>query len=217
MATFSTIQNLKLPDATDPFQRLDFIQNWNLLDASPGVFVCTNATRPTWGTNQRGRLIFMTDYKCLSYWDGSSWQDERTAVPVFANGAIFDANITKNATPIFNVVTFTTPRPCTLAVIMNAVLTCDSQKTQFASLRINLDGADVLMGGFSDTMRFIGNSNDANAEANQTITAIGVVNCGVGQHKLQGKISAGTYNTTISLHGLKTMAFMATYNSTQVM
>ena len=40
------VHGLKLNAPTDPFQLSDFVANWQILDASPGTFICTSASRP---------------------------------------------------------------------------------------------------------------------------------------------------------------------------
>jgi hypothetical protein len=206
---------LKRPDGTDPFLRQDFVDNYNKIDAAPGVHICTSDTRPVWGSAQAGRMIFMTDYKQLQYWDGAAWNDERTAAPVFAGGAIFDATIGKNATPTYNIVNFTTPRPCTLAIFMNATFSCDSQHSQDVYMRCNFDNADLLLGGYSDAIRFTGNSSDTSADMKMTVPAMAVVNCAKGSHSIKAKFTIGSYNTSVILRGVKTIGMIGLYASSQ--
>lgn len=213
MSTQTPKIGLKRPDGTDPFLRTDFVNNYNLLDQSPGVYICDSTTLPVWGSAQAGRMVFLTDYKQLRYWDGAAWQDERTAVPMFAAGAIFDATIGKNTTPTYSVCTFTTSRPCTLAIFMNATVSCDSQHTQDFYLRVNFDNSDLLLGAYSDGMRFTGNSGDTSSDMKLTIPAMAVVNVTKGTHSIKGKIITGTYNTSVILRGIKTIGLIGLYAS----
>jgi hypothetical protein len=213
VSTLTPKIGLKRPDGTDPFLRNDFVTNWNALDATPGVYICDSTTKPVWGTAQAGRMIFMTDYKQVQYWDGTTWNDERTAVPMFAGGAVFDATIGKSATPTYNIVTFTTPRPCTLAVFMQATISCDSQHTQDIYFRINFDNTDVLLGAYSDAIRFTGNSSDTSADAKMTVPAMAVINCTKGTHSLKGKVIVGAYNTSVTVRGIKTIGLIGLYAS----
>lgn len=216
MATFSPKLNLKRNDGTDPFLRQDFVDNWNKIDAAPGVYVTTSDLLPTWSANQAGRLVFLTDLKQLKYWDGSAFQDERTAVPIFAAGAIFDAAIAKNSTPIYNMANITVPRPCTLAIWMNCTVSADANKTQYFSMRINFDGADVLLGGYSDAGRLIGDSSQSSStDQSTTISALGVVTASKGAHSIKAKMSTGTYNTSLTLRGIKTIAAVGLYSASQ--
>ena len=213
MSTVTPKVGLKRPDGTDPFLRTDFVNNWNLIDQIPGAYICDSTTLPVWGAAQAGRLVFLTDYKQIRYWDGAAWQDERTAVPMFAGGAIFDATVGKSATPTVNIVTFTTPRPCTIAMLVSATISCDSQHTQDVYVRANFDNGDLLLGGYSDGMRFTGNSSDTSADAKATCTAIAVVNATKGTHSIKGKLVVGAYNTSVILRGMKAIGFVGLYAS----
>lgn len=73
MSSLSTRLALKRPDGTDPFLRLDFVNNWNKLDQYPGTFVCTSGTRPSWGDAQIGMNIYETDTKREYRWTGADW------------------------------------------------------------------------------------------------------------------------------------------------
>ena len=56
---------------SDSFLRTEFNDNWNAIDAAPGVHICTNAGRPTWGAPEVGRLILETDTGFMYIWDGT--------------------------------------------------------------------------------------------------------------------------------------------------
>lgn len=218
MAQFTTKLGLKSPDGTDPFQRQDFVDNYAKLDASPGVYICDSNTRPsTWTSSQAGRQIYVTDWKQFQMWTGTTFINERTAVPCFAGGAVFDASVGKQTTATYTLSTVNTPRPCTLAIIMNITMSVPSESSQFASMRINFDGTDLLMGNYSDAVRFIGNANDPSSDNQQTISALAVVSAAVGSHSIRGKVTTGNWNTTLTVRGLKFLAFMAEYNSSQTM
>lgn len=217
MSTLTPRLSLKRPDDTDPFLTQDFVDNYNKLDAAPGTYICTSSTRPSWGSAQAGRTIFLTDYKCFQYWDGSAWQNERAATGLFAGGAIFDATLSKNAVVVYNLLNFTTPRPCSLLVSMNMTLSCDGRNTQTIFGRIVFDGGDILLGGYSDAMRFTGNSGDTSADAQMTLPMLAVVNVSAGSHTLGGKITVGAYNSSVVLRGMKTVAALGIYASNQVL
>ena len=217
MSTLTTRLGLKRPDDTDPFQTQDFVDNYNLLDAAPGVHVCTSATRPSWSAAQAGRTVFLTDWKCFQYWDGSAWQNERAAAGMFSGGAVFDATMSKNAVSTYNLVNFTTPRSCSLAVMMNVTASCDSRFSQSVYGRIVFDGGDTLLGGYSDVMRFTGNADDTSSDAIMTMTMLGLVNVSAGAHTLGGKITIGTYNSSIILRGMKTVAVLGVHASNQIL
>lgn len=118
MATTSTVLGLKINAPSDPFQLSDFTNNWGILDASPGIFICTSTSRPSWGSGQAGRLIFMTDIKQLSYFDGAAWNDLRDSAPVFFAGIAPGTAMAAGQTYSFNVCSLTTPRPSALWMLL---------------------------------------------------------------------------------------------------
>ncbi len=60
---------------SDVFRVADFVQNWNTLDARPGIFICTSTTRPTgWGAPQSGQHIWETDTKLAWVWNGAAFE-----------------------------------------------------------------------------------------------------------------------------------------------
>lgn len=217
MSTLSPRMSLKRPDGTDPFLTQDFVDNWNKIDAAPGVHICTSTTKPSWSSAQAGRTIFMTDWKCFQYWDGSAWQNERAATGLFGGGAIFNATLGKNATATYNLITFTTPRTCSLAVMMNMTVSCDSRYTQDVYGAVVYDGSETLLGAYSDALRFTGNSADTSADMKLTLPMLAIVNVSAGSHTLGGKITTGSYNTSVILRGMKTVAVLGVYASNQIL
>lgn len=213
MSTTTPKMGLKSWDGTDPFLRTDFNSNNALLDASPGVYVCDSTTKPTWGAANTGRLIWLTDEKRLQFWDGSTWNDERTAVPLFAGGAVFDAALGKNASVAYNIINITVPRACTLAIIMNCTIKCAGDSTQDVYFRVNFDGTDQLLGAYSDAAFFSGNSGDSSHNEETTITAMTVVSCTKGSHSIKGKVIVGTYNTSVTVRGIKGIGLVGLYSS----
>lgn len=215
MATFSNVLGLKLNAASDPFQLSDFIGNWDILDASPGVFICTSNSRPTWGTAQAGRMIFQTDLKQISFWDGTTWRDLRDAAPVFAGGVFVNQSINPGATPSYNIVTFTTPRPCSMAIIMTGSYGFPDNKFQDATQSATFDGVASFMGGYQDQIRLPGDKDASGSLAGATLTTLQVVT-GVtaGQHKIGAKVTVGSqYKTAIVVNGFKVIGLIALYTS----
>src|SRR5690606_36294308 len=106
---------------------------------------------------------------------------------MFAGGELFEATMSKNAVVTYNLLNFTTPRPCNLAVWLNMTFGCDSRFSQSIFGRIVYDGGDSLLGGYSDSLRFTGNSADTSANAYMTMTPLGMVSVSAGSHTLGGK------------------------------
>lgn len=217
MSSLTPRLSLKRPDDTDPFLTQDFVDNYNKLDAAPGVHICTSTTRPSWSGAQAGRAIFLTDWKCFQWWSGSSWQDERAATGLFAGGAILDAALSKDAVATYNLITFTTPRPASLAIVMNMTVFCDARFTQTITGRVIFDGGEVTLGGYADAMHFKGNSAEASANVSMTLPMIALVQVSAGSHTLGGRITVGSYNTSVTLRGMKTTATLGVYANDQIL
>jgi hypothetical protein len=190
LATYSQYLGLKLNASTDPFQLSDFIANWGILDASPGIFVCTSASRPSWSSGQAGRLIFMTDIKQLSWFDGTNWNDLRDSSPVFGAGSVVSTSISANASPTFGVCTFVTPRPCALTIIMTGTYWAPSNVQQRLNQVPLLDGVQQPYGGFTgDATTLFGSSSH---EDYRTVTSLAIV----------PTVSAGTHTIGIQVNVL---------------
>lgn len=215
MATFSTILGLKLNSQSDPFQLADFIQNWGILDASPGIFICTSTSRPSWTSSQSGRLIFMTDQKCLSYWNGTSWNDLRDSAPVFAGGVLINSHVNPGTTASYNVLTLTTPRTSALAIILTGAYTCANNVAQAASQWVSFDGVQQQMGGFQETMRFPGTPGDSGQALGIEAVSLAVIpSVSPGQHKIGVQVSvSGAYRPSIGVTGAKVIGIMSAYSS----
>jgi hypothetical protein len=215
VATFSNYLGLKLNQSTDPFLLSDFIANWDILDASPGTYICTSTTRPSWSAGQAGRLIFMTDLKQTSYWNGTSWQDLRDSVPVFSQGAFFNTSMSAGSSPQFTVCTFTTPRPCSMAIILSGTYQCSNQQNQDAYQSIIYDGAKQNLGSFREQIRFAGNKTDSGAPAGLNVcslTVVPTVTAGTHHIGLQVDMSSD-YSNAITLAGAKVIGLIGLYSS----
>lgn len=63
------------PQVGDAFSTANIASNLALVDAAPGVYICTSGGRPSsWSSNQTGRWIFETDTGLTWYYDGSIFQ-----------------------------------------------------------------------------------------------------------------------------------------------
>lgn len=216
MATYSTILGLKLNGESDPFQLSDFIANWNVLDASPGIFICTSTSRPNWNTSQAGRMIFMKDLKQLSFWGGTAWNDLRDAAPVFAGGVYMNVACNPGSSSTHTLLTFTTPRPCALSIWLTGTYNFPDNKDQDAWQSVSFDGVQQLMGGFREQIRFAG-APDASGtpSSGENATSMAVIpSVPAGQHKIGIQVDvSSTYKTAISLVGAKTIGMISLYAS----
>jgi hypothetical protein len=73
MATPSTKLGISIFSTADQFSTAAYNANWQALDNSPGILICTSTTRPVWGVNQTGMRIFETDTGLNWLWNGTAW------------------------------------------------------------------------------------------------------------------------------------------------
>ena len=74
MPTATTRLGLSKPLGADNFSVTDFQQNYDKIDAAPGITICTSGTRPGgWGANQNGMVILETDTGLMWRWDGTKF------------------------------------------------------------------------------------------------------------------------------------------------
>jgi hypothetical protein len=213
VATYSTVLGLKLNQLSDPFELSDFTANWGILDASPGTFICTSVSRPSWGAAQAGRLIFMTDLKQLSYWTGTGWADLRDSVPTFAGGTYLSVKCNPGSSGVFNILTFTTPRPSSMAIFASATYNYPNNKSQDVYQSVVFDGTQQFL-GYREQIRMPGNSADSGLEAGNNATSIAQIpSLSAGQHKIGMQVDVGTANVPITLIGVKVIAMIALYAS----
>jgi hypothetical protein len=213
MATYSTYLGLKLNSSTDPFLLSDFIGNWTILDGSPGVYICTSSSRPSWTSAQAGKLIFMTDWKCLAYWTGTGWLDCRDAAPVFSAGVYLAASIAKGTTGQWTIIGLTTPRTCALAIAVTGTYLVAANANQDVWQRILVDGVGSTanqLGGYREQLRFIANAG-VNDSAGMTATSLQVVTgINPGTHTIGVAADIGsTYTTSVTAIGFKAIAWVA--------
>lgn len=219
MATFSSVMGLKLNDQSDPFQLSDFVGNWNILDKSPGVYICTSTSKPSWGTAQAGRMIFMADLKHVSYWSGTGWNDLRDGAPIFAGGVFVNQTANPGSTPVYNVLTFTTPRPCTLAIWLTGTYGYPNNKFQNANQAVTFDGVAGFMGGYQEQIRFSGNNLDNGADASITCMSMQVIpSISAGQHRIGARLQVGSdYKVSIHVTGYKVIGLVSLYDSGNIL
>jgi hypothetical protein len=62
---------LNIPTVNTIFSLDDLSDNWEALDDHPGVYLCTSTTRPDWGADNAGQLIFEGDTGLHWVFDGT--------------------------------------------------------------------------------------------------------------------------------------------------
>lgn len=75
MTTLSPRMLLKKWTTADRYHVQDYDDNWDLIDAAPGLFIAaTSADKPTtWGAAQNGRRAVELDTGLVWRWTGSAW------------------------------------------------------------------------------------------------------------------------------------------------
>lgn len=211
MATFSNYLALKLNAPTDPFLLSDFITNWNILDASPGVFICTSATRPAYNASQTGRLIFLTDLKKLEWWNGTSFQaDALYAPPVFHGGAALNTNMARGSSPTFTCLNYTISRPCSVAIILTAEYAIGARTYQELFQSIHQDGLPIAT-GFREHV-IVSAENIAHTAYYAVTSVAAISSVAAGSHTVGGLVQVqSTTSASVTLDGMKAVVIASNY------
>lgn len=86
--------------------------SFDILDGSPGNFICTSATRPvSWGANQNGRCILETDTGLVWRWDNGAGQFVRLYGKGILGSTSRTSDITTTSTSFVTVVSQTVDVP----------------------------------------------------------------------------------------------------------
>lgn len=111
MVSISPRMGFKVWDGTDPFKRQDFLDNFAQIEASPGDFICTSVTLPTWAVGQAGRRAFLTDQNRWLIWSGTVWVEPQSATNSWTAGAILNQNLSPGAVGIYTLQVIPMVRP----------------------------------------------------------------------------------------------------------
>lgn len=203
MATFTSRLGLKRPDVTDPFLTQDFYDNYNLIDAAPGLHICTSSTKPTWGVNQAGRSIFMTDYKYIEVWDGTNWIEPVQSVPGQYISLVGDVELSRNTTVTYSLGSFTISRPSRLLIFVNSQMAILGNRRQWMTIRPTINGVDA-QSGHSNQWRHTGHANLGGYWNYNPLTAFGqVAEQGAGTVNVGVKLIVGSDNDPVRYRGSK--------------
>jgi hypothetical protein len=75
LPTTTTKIGLKKFAGSDDFHILDWDDNFDLIDAFAGIYICDSSSRPTtWGSDQTGLAIYEVDTKLHWVWNGSAFE-----------------------------------------------------------------------------------------------------------------------------------------------
>jgi hypothetical protein len=155
----------------------------------------------------------MTDYKCLSYWTGTSWADARDAAPMFAAGTYLDVAIAANSSAAYTIANITIPRSCSLAIAITGTYTCPASSYQTAWQRVVVDGVGGTgsqLGGFREQIRFNVSAGDTGVAGNCATSFQAIASVAAGAHTIGIGVDVGTPSTqAVSLVGAKVLAWIA--------
>jgi len=204
MSTLTPRLQLKRPDGADAFKRQDFVDNWNLLDAAPGLHICTSTSRPTWAAAHAGRTILETDTKREVLWTGTSWQDPLSAPPVWFLSKAIGQTLSKGASGTYTIGTFKNTRPLTATVIMNLRLACIPINAQVCFGSILIDGVErTLSTGWTDFVQWSDNNAVASYNDYRYLNMIAPVSVQPGTHTVAVRATVGTISTrTVNVNAL---------------
>lgn len=208
---------LKTFDSSDPFLRQDFNDNASKLDASPGVFLCTSASRPAWGASQAGMRIYESDTRRELVWTGTAWREVLTAPPAWSGYIRPNVSLSNDAHVYYKMATFNVTRPGSLFITLVAELACQSIYGMQATLRPQMDGNDCQVGDSGSFVRMEQVHTSGNGwSRHPVITALGLHTVGVGSHNFGTHFYTTPDNTsahgTMSLISVRAVALLV--NST---
>lgn len=194
MSTYTPRLQLKRNDGSDPFKRQDFVDNWNKLDAAPGITPCTSTSRPSWGASQAGRVILETDTRCEYEWSGTAWLPILTATSGWSLGTQPNVTQARNTSATYSLGTITTSRPGTLLMDLDAVCACidTTQQSVAASIWVNGAPASTLYVGFG---QWTGANNNGSYNDYRTIGSKAWKAVPAGTHTIQARVQVLNLST----------------------
>lgn len=188
MSSFTPRLSLKRNDGTDPFKRSDFTDNWNKLDAAPGVHVCTSTTRPsTWGVAQAGRSILETDTYRTLYWDGTQWIEPRSAVGSATFSSTVAATLNSGTIGTYALGTLTVLRPAMVCVTMHFRVSCKPYLYTRAQVDVVIDDV-IRTKGNTGTVSWADTQASATQYDDKVITTVGEWVLMPGNHTIKGRV-----------------------------
>ncbi|MFD7835605.1 hypothetical protein [Streptomyces sp. NPDC059761] len=175
---------LKTWDQSDPFLRQDFNDNNSRLDAYPAPYLCTESSRPAWGSNQSGMRIFERDTRRELVWTGTSWRELLQTPPVWTGAVFPNAAMGLDTHIYYKIGQVQVNRPASMLVWLNVEVQCQSIYTMNAHFRPQVDGGDCSVGGGSASFIRVEqvHSSGGGWSRNYMVPAMGIRDVGVGSH-----------------------------------
>lgn len=210
MSTLTTRLGLLKPAGSDPFQRTDFITTWDTLDDSPGTFVCTSGSRPSWGIDQDGRLIFEQDTSRIVQWDGTDWLQVRQAANGYQFHVAYDDNLPASSSGFKAIGSVATTTPGSLMWLLTANVTCPEGDVQNITTGFQIDGVDVHDGAGGFNRWAIPNANITGTpdEWTNDVSVSGMTTIASGTHVVRMSYEVGNGSQHLVLRNLRLLAWM---------
>jgi hypothetical protein len=196
---------LKRPLGDDPFLRQDFVDNFDILEAFPGHFVCTSTTRPSWDAAKTGMKIVETDTLRTLVFDGTTFvptQDYGRAATV---DTFPSQMLGKGVAATFTLGSVTLTRPASLGVLMVARVRQEANIKQAITITPWIDGTSCNF-GYSNVYRFADYGASETSGNTEVMFPLLGFRTGVaaGSHSIQARAEVATLsNNGIHVIGLK--------------
>lgn len=161
---------LIVPVGSDPFHTSDFVNNWEAVEANPGIAVVASLPASGWV----GQNVYNQADKQVHVWDGSTWRIPAPPVLWYFHGSP-SVNIGSSSSPYNSAtVTFTVPYAITGWLVLEANVQIDDVTNAHATAWINaqIDGTTQAQAKWQNAM----SSTNSGAEAIYGTLAHTVIN-----------------------------------------
>lgn len=192
MSSLTPRLSLKRPDGADPFLRQDFVDNWNKLDAAPGVHICTSSSRPSWGAAHAGREIVETDTLRRLAWTGTAWAEPRVAAGQwgFSSAPLVYQN--SGTTGTWTMGTINMLRPAQILTITTVRAASKPNASQNVTLTTLVDDVDRTLGSFTGYCQWADLSSGTVVYDHRTTTFMAQANLAKGSHTIKTRAVVST-------------------------
>ncbi|MFF7198171.1 hypothetical protein ACFZAM_31245 [Streptomyces sp. NPDC008079] len=188
---------LKTFDPSDPFLRADFNDIFTKIDASPGNFICTSATRPAWGAAQAGMRVYEADTRREIVWTGTAWREVLPVPPVWTGWLRPNISMSAGTHVYYKLATFNVNRPGALLVLINSEHSILSTQTMNVNTKAQVDGTDAQVndqGSYTRETQI--NASGTALSRNFMVPTIGLRAVGVGSHNFGVHVECSTQVVT---------------------
>jgi len=185
---------LKRPDTPDGFSHQDFVDNYNKLDSTPGRWVCTSTSRPTWGAAQKGMQIKETDTGRTLEWNGASWAEPQVAVSEWGFSVSPNQYVNAKATATYTLGTITLTRPSLICGLATFRIAGRLNALQGVTPQVLIDGNSTGIGGSAAPYLLWNDGGSGNFDHRQSSVLV-QASLAAGTHTVQGRITVDDLST----------------------